>query len=70
MFKSREEATAMEKKSRLRRSDLPHPIVGIICGVIGLFASIFINALFLLIFLLNGVILMPTEICFFLANPT
>jgi hypothetical protein len=49
-----DKATAMENKARLRRSDLTLPIVGITCGVIGLFASIFIVALFLVIFLLNG----------------
>lgn len=49
-----ETATMMENKARLNRSDLTLPIVGITCGVLGLFTAIFIVGLLLLIFMQRG----------------
>jgi hypothetical protein len=50
----RDEATAFENKARLKRSDFTIPIIGITCGILGLFTAIFILGLILLIFLQRG----------------
>jgi hypothetical protein len=47
-------ASSLEQKARLRRSDFTLPMVGISCGVIGLFTAILIVGLFLLIFFERG----------------
>jgi hypothetical protein len=47
-------ASPLERKARLRRSDFTLPMVGISCGIIGLFTVILIVGLFLLLFFERG----------------
>jgi hypothetical protein len=47
-------ASSMERKARLSRSDFTLPIIGITCGVIGLFTAILMIGLFLLIYFERG----------------
>ena len=47
-------ASSLEQKARLRRSDFTLPMLGISCGIIGLFIAILIVGLFLLIFFERG----------------
>jgi len=47
-------ASSLERKARLRRSDFTLPLLGISCGIIGLFTAILIVGLFLLIFFERG----------------
>jgi hypothetical protein len=47
-------ASSLERKARLTRNDFFLPIVGISCGIIGLFTAILIVGLFLLIFFERG----------------
>ena len=47
-------ASSLERKARLRRSDFTLPLLGISCGVIGLFTAILVVGLILVLFFERG----------------